>query len=279
MSNLLKSVFFSMAPGDVRVIDSDEKVEQFIPNIFDEPKRDEFAAFEPEQFESIGMLPDGEAGFDDGLSVISMEDVVDQERQKLLMEMQEEQEKLLAEAREQAGRIIADANYQADQIKRSSMEEGTRLGLAEGRKQAEQELMRQREELEEEYNNRYAELEEEAKALEPAFADIVLALTKKLTGVVCENKKDVIIYLIDNALHNLGRAKQIILHVSRADMPVVSSHRAAFRELAGNVPEFDVMEDESLSEHQCIIETENRIVDCSLDAQLENLKEHIRLLL
>lgn len=279
MSNLLKSVFFNMAPGDVRVIDSDEKVEQFIPNIFDEPKTEGFSAFEPGQFESVGMLPDGEAGFEDGLSVISMEDVADQERQKLLMEMQEEQEKLLGEAREQAGRIIADANYQADQIKRNSMEEGTRLGLAEGRKQAEQELAKRQEELEEEYNNRYAQLEEEAKALEPAFADIVLALTKKLTGVVCEEKKDVIIYLIDNALHNLGRAKQIILHVSKADMSRVSANRAAFRELAGNVPEFDVMEDESLSENQCIIETENRIVDCSLDAQLENLKEHIRLLL
>ena len=268
-----------MAPGEVRVIDSDERVEQFIPNIFDEPKQEEFAAFEPGQFESIGMLPDGEAEFDDGLSVISMEDVVGQERQKLLVEMQEEKEKLLNEAREQAGRIIADANYQADQIKRNAMDEGTRLGLAEGRKQAEQELARQRGELEEEYNNRYAELEEEAKALEPAFADIVLALVKKLTGVVCEDKKDVVIYLIDNALHNIGRAKQITLHVSKADMPRVSANRAAFRELAGNVPEFDVMEDESLSENQCIIETENRIVDCSLDAQLENLKEHIRLLL
>lgn len=279
MSNLLKSVFFNMTPGEVRVIDSDEKVEQFIPNIFDEPKQDEFTAFDAGQFESIGMLPDGESGFDDGLSVISMEDVADQERQKLLMEMQEEQEKLLNEAREQAGRIIADANYQADQIKRSAMDEGTRAGLTEGRKQAERELVSHRAELEEEYNNRYAQLEEEAKAVEPAFADIVLALVRKLTGVVCEDKKDVIIYLIDNALHNLGRAKQIILHVSKADMPRVSANRAAFRELAGNVSEFDVMEDESLLENQCIIETENRIVDCSLDAQLENLKEHIKLLL
>lgn len=277
MSNLLKSVFFNMTPGEVRVIDPDEKVEQFIPNIFDEPKRGEFSAFQPEQFESIEMMPDGE--FEDGLSVISMEDVVDQERRKLLMEMQEEQEKLLNEAREQAGRIIADANYQADQIKRNAMDEGTRAGLEQGRRQAEQELAVHREELEEEYNNRYQELDEQAKALEPAFADIVTSLVRKLTGVVCEDKRDVVIYLIDNALHGLGRAKQIILHVSREDMPRISANRAAFREIAANAQEFDVMEDESLSENQCIIETENRIIDCSLDAQLENLKEHIKLLL
>lgn len=60
-----------------------------------------------------------------------------------------------------------------------------------------------------------------AKSLEPKYADIVAGLVEKITGVVCRDKKDIIVYLIDNALHgNLQGAektKNITLHISKAD--------------------------------------------------------------
>lgn len=42
--------------------------------------------------------------------------------------------------------------------------------------------------------------------------------------------------------------------------------------------EFDITEDDSLKENQCIIETDQRIIDCSLDVQLQNLKDQIKML-
>ena len=69
-----------------------------------------------------------------------------------------------------------------------------------------------------------------------------------------------------------------MLRVSKADIARVSSKKATLRMLAKEVQEFDIVEDSSLSENQCIIETDNKIIDCSLDAQLSNLEEHVKLL-
>ena len=42
--------------------------------------------------------------------------------------------------------------------------------------------------------------------------------------------------------------------------------------------EFDILEDASLSANQCIIETEDKMIDCSLDVQLQNLQEKLHTL-
>lgn len=42
--------------------------------------------------------------------------------------------------------------------------------------------------------------------------------------------------------------------------------------------DFDYYRGDSLQENQCIIETDQRIIDCSLDVQLQNLKDQIRML-
>lgn len=275
MSNLLKSVYFNVDPEKVCVINSDEKVENYIPNIYETPN-------EPEAF-SFPELEDGQdamaAGdFEDGLSVISMNEVMDQERRKLSEQLQQEQEEILENARQEAEQILAEAQNQADTIKEEAREAGKQQGIEEGRLEAEQELVQMKQALQNEHNARLQELDEQERGMEPAFADIVVSLVHKLTGVVCEDKKDVILYLIGNAVKNLGKTKQMMIRVSKADMGRVSAKKATFKAIAGDVIEFDIMEDDNLSENQCIIETENKIIDCSLDVQLQNLEQHIKML-
>ena len=189
-----------------------------------------------------------------------------------------EQEQILAEARAQADIILQEANDQVEALRSNAMEEGRQLGMQEGRIEAEKELTQMRAQLQDEYEARYSELEMQEKNLEPAFADLVIKLVKKLTGVVCEDKKGVILYLLGTSLHNLGKSKQVMIRVSKEDIARVTAQKAALKTLAGNPAEFDVVEDDSLSELQCIIETDEKMIDCSLDAQLENLEEHMKLL-
>lgn len=279
MSNLIKSVYFNVDPSKVRTIDSDEKVEKFIPNIYDkEEKLQEFSFqnFDEQPTDTDEENP--EESYQDGLSVISMDDVVSQEREKLSNEMKEKQDEILADAKSQAEEIVTQAQSEAEAIREQARAEGEQQGREEGNVQAQLILGKMQEELQEEYDKRFLELEEQEKNLEPYFADLVVGLVKKLTGVVCEDKKDVILYLIGNAIKNLEKTKRISIRVSKEDMGRVSAKKATFKMIAKEVEEFEIVEDASLEENQCIIETDSKIIDCSLDAQLQNLEEHIKML-
>ena len=229
MSNLIKSVYFSVDPSKVRLIDSDEQIEEHIPTIYN---REEEA--EDFHFQTFGeSLSEDEEGKDysDGLSVISMDDVAREEREKLSAEMEQERESILLSARQEAEEIIEQAKKQAGTIQEQARAEGEKLGREDGKMQAAMELEQKRQELEEEYQGRCQELEEQREELEPVFANLVASLVKKITGVVCENKKEVILYLIGNAVRNLEKTKQIIIRVSKKDMGVFPQKNRLLKQL------------------------------------------------
>lgn len=278
MSNLIKSVYFNMEPGKVKSIDPDENVEHYIPNILELGHVEEAKPFHFETLDGTFPEEDEEAEFESGLSVISMDDVIGEERERLSAQMSEEREKILEEARQEAESIVAQANEQAEAIKEMAHSEGKAIGMEEGRNEAGVELDQMRQGLQQEYQEKMQELEEQEKNLEPAFAEIIVSLVKKLTGIVCEDKKEIILYLIGSALRNMEKTSKLVLRVSKKDIARVSAKKATLKLLAKDVQEFDILEDESLTESQCIIETDNRIIDCSLDAQMQNLEEHVKLL-
>ena len=125
---------------------------------------------------------------------------------------------------------------------------------------------------------RLHELEEQELALEPKFAEIMIALIEKITGIICKDKKEIIIYLIHQSLNQLERTHQVTLRVSKEDILLVSARKKELKEAVAEDVEFDIVEDESLEHTQCIIETENKIIDCSLNVQIKNLQDQIRML-
>ena len=262
------------------MIDSDSRIESYIPGIYSQPGGSEEEDFEKFQFnpDGDGITEDGETQFTGGLNVINMEDVLDEERQKLSEEAAAMGESVVAKARQEADAIIAEARNEADAIRNQAYEEGKAQGMEEGTSQAMGMVESQREEMQAEYNRMFQELKEQEENLEPHFAEIVAGLVQKITGVLCEDKKDVITYLIDNALNNLESTKKIVLRVSKDDIAAVSAKRDDFVKGVKAGTEFEIMEDNSLSANQCIIETDNKIIDCSLDAQLDSLCDQIRML-
>ena len=100
MSNLIKSVYFNFDTKATRSIDSDERIEEFIPDIFEEKKEE--PSFEQLNVAALSGADRTDQMFDNGIPVISMDDVVSQEREKLQSELQEEQESILAKAKEEA---------------------------------------------------------------------------------------------------------------------------------------------------------------------------------
>ena len=288
MSNLIKNVYFTVDESDKRVIDSDIHGKDVHPEIYEQQQDDEIKPFNFRQL-SLDEETDDENvnsqidDFNEGMNIISVDEVREEEKQKLSEELEEEKNRILSEAKEQAQLIVDEANNSAEEIKNQAFEEGKNQGLEEGRNQAFMQLEEQKNELEQEYKAKFKEVDQMAERLEPQYAELVVNLVEKLTGVVCADKKDVIIYLIDNALrtnvvNGIEKTKKITLHISKEDMGIVSAKRDELQQQVGSDKELDIIEDASLMHNQCIIDLDSKIIDCSLNAQLDNLKEQLRML-
>ena len=72
---------------------------------------------------------------------------------------------------------------------------------------------------------------------------------------------------------------QFIVHVSPKDYQKVAEKKA---DLLSSVSRenirLEVVEDVTVANRQCIIETENGVFDCGIDTQLEELKKRFKLL-
>ncbi len=286
MSNLIKAVYFSVDPSKVRKIDSDENVEAFIPSIFDQSaEEEEGSGFQPFDMSSMDHIDE------DSGEILSFskhmaeedeedfgEDISEEDYEVFAERMKAEREEILEDARTNAEQILAAAHADAERIREDARMKGFVQGTEEAKAQYQAEYNSRREELEEDFRQRFEDLDNEKKNLEPVFANLVVSLVRKLTGVICEDKKEVILYLIGNAVRNVGKTSSIVLRVSRQDIALVAAKKNTLKTLVRDVVSFDVVEDESLTENQCIIETDNKIIDCSLDSELENLEEQVKLL-
>ena len=280
MSNLIKAVYFNVDPTKVRKIDSDENVENYIPNIYDQPEEPETSGFQPFDTGLLTHISPDDDSFSDSLSsgFMSEEEEADENYEAFSERLQAEREEILEDARTSAEQILAEAHAEAERIREDARMKGFVQGTEEAKAQYQAEYEQMKEELQADYAQRFEELEDEKKNLEPVFANLVVSLVRKLTGVICEDKREVILYLIGNSIRNVGKTSSIVLRVSRQDIALVTAKKGTLKSLVKDVISFDVVEDESLTENQCIIETDNKIIDCSLDSELQNLEEQIELL-
>lgn len=277
-----------MDASNAHVIDSDSKVEEYIPQLQDnsesEEKKYEFQSFSPNPLTGeIEFTETSDSGeFEDGLSVIHIEDVREEEREKIsqdmLAEASEEASQILEEARQQAERMIEEAQNQVEMITEEARRQGFDAGVIQGLSEGQHQLEEQMQEFQADMEESRRAFEMERDSLEPYFAGLVADLVEKIIGVSCSEYKDVILYLIQRAVAGLGQPDQISIRVSRDDMPVVTSGKSKLLELLPEVSKFDLVEDASLQASQCIIETENQIIDCSLDVQLDSLRSKLKML-
>ena len=281
MSNVLKSVYFNVDAKQKHIIDSEQRMEELIPQMYtaEESKQDSYT-FQPLTAEELAS---GQAqSCQDGIPVIHMDDVREEERQKLSDEVNEQvmQEKndILAKAEAEAEELVQHATQQAEQIKTMAHSEGFDAGKQEGLAAAEEQLQQIEEELRQSVEQELDQIRQQRQQMEPFFADLTAKLVEKLTGQVCAENKEIILHLIQNAEGTLDRPKQVVLRVSGEDMAVVSGHKAELKEQLPEQTELDILEDASLSANQCIIETEDKMIDCSLDVQLQNLQEKLHTL-
>jgi flagellar assembly protein FliH len=184
----------------------------------------------------------------------------------------------LAEARKQADDMISQAREAAENIKNDAYENGYASGMEDAKKAEEKLLEEGRQKLLEEREEQQNAYLEERKKLEVDIADFIVKMLEKLTGVLTEDKEEIILHLVRNGLSEAGKSKHFTVKVSPEDYPMIDLQRERLYMLVDSQEQLSFQEDKELRKNQCVIETDSAVIESSLDVQLKKLREDIRLM-
>lgn len=254
MSNVIKPVYFNMDRTNKKVIETDRILK------------------ERPEFSEKKEMPDG-FEFVPGINVINIEDIIEEQKNNAGDNASE----MLANAKIEADRIIEEAKTEAEEIKRAAHEEGYKTGYNEGIMSASDELEATKRELDEKRAAMQQEYDDIINEIEPQFAVIMGDLIEKITGVIIE-ETDVLHYLVDRTVKSLPVSDAYYIHVCPEDLSTLAVYK---EKLKNELPEgtlFEIVEDAALTRNKCVVETSTHMIDCSLDTQLNNLKQELRLL-
>ncbi|BCJ95248.1 hypothetical protein acsn021_28170 [Anaerocolumna cellulosilytica] len=272
MSNIIKSRYVYVDGGEKKVIDSNERSEEFRLIDFLNRKRESV-----DHSETEGQHPPDLDGFTQGIAATIVDIAVEQEEipqktpEEILREAQEQ-------ATEEAERIIKEAEEAAAATSEKMYEEAKSRGYAEGLKKGMEEADEMKRDLQEAKIRQEEEFSEQLLLLEPQLADILTMLLEKMTGVLAKEYKQIVYHLIHNAMYHADNSKNFIIKISKEDYESVHSRIAELLTLVSPETVIEVVIDKELTKNQCMIETDTSIIDCSLDTQLNNLMRDIKLL-
>ena len=112
--------------------------------------------------------------------------------------------------------------------------------------------------------------------LESEIVDAMIRVFHKVFGIQFEDKKEILLHLINNTLMNVDTGKSFRIRVSSENRKFLETHIPEIKERIGNDISIEVVNDMGLTEEGCIIETEGGVFNCGLDMQLSNLEKDIK---
>ncbi len=283
MSNVIKSYNIRYT-DEKKEIDMNQRAEEFqrlyIENL---PKFKEIETVDEPEIQESYFLTD-----DSGMVFPQTEEEIAQfcenEKRKLQTELQqlreaaEEECRLLRmEAEEECKKIIADSARKTEEERSKILIEAQTAGYEEGRVRAMQEVDGLREELARKIREQEEDYEQKLDRLEPDIVELIMGIVHNLTGVLLDERRDIILHIIRHNMLGIENSTSFIVRVSKDDYDFLNSRKQELiNELQGN--KIEIIADPMLKRAQCTIETDTRIIDCSLDVQLKNLTSDIKML-
>lgn len=281
--SLVKSNWVVIHDEEMRVIDNNALAEKKMKARESRPQPDR---------EEQALQSGEEDGFSEGIPSEHLEALLDvdadssvikggvsrEERDALLAEIEKAKQEL-SELRSQADQMLQDARDEIEDRKAKAYEEAREQGYQDGRSEG----LKEAEALEQEYRSReeqrQRDYQQQIEALEPRFIEELTDIYEHVFRVDLSGYQGLVSSLLSNAMRKIDAAGALMLHVSREDYEGVLADKEKLRmEMGGGNFTLEIIEDMTLSQSQCFIETENGIYDCSLDTQLKELTRKLRLL-
>ena len=256
MSNLLKYNHVVVKNEDKHVIDSNELLKNILSAKKNTTSGNSFAE---------KSIPDPD-GFVRGIDAARVE--------KLISDEEEQQDD------NNAG--ILDAKKQAEDILKDARENGYKEGYEKGTFESKQQSDGLQAKLEADYKSMSEKLQneydEKYQVMESELVDTLMEVFSKVTLTIAEDKKDLVLLLIQRTLKDADANKDFLIRVSDVDYGFVMNSIDKLYDCVSLDSKIEVVRDNTLKKNQCIIETDAGAFDCSLDIQLEGLISEIKLL-
>lgn len=260
LSNLYKPWVVRHETQNTRVIDSN-----LILNEFLEKAAPVHAAEVDEDGFSAGLVAE------DASNIVKAEPEID-----YVQQAKEEAEHILADARKQADDMINQARSESDGIREAARQKG----LQDGQGELQQNMDRLRDELERLYQKKSQELDgeynEKRANMERDLVEVIIEVFNKVFHIQFDNKKEILMYLIDHAILNIEGEKKFRIKVAEDNTEFLESHKDEILDRVGHDITLEILPDSTMEGNDCIIETDSGVFDCSLGTQLENLIKDIR---
>ena len=285
LSNLLKGFYVAVDKSDTRVIDSNELISEKLIHIRNAVNTEGFSS---DGFYA-GLNPLNVSEVLDDNSHIIGEEPVDVEDTQVAIEAENKKKEIINEANEQANSIIDRANEDAMSIIENAKLEAEKIlleareaGYSEGMQQAnaEAEVVKQQviNEYKEKEQNLVAEYRRKAEEMEPELVDVILKIFADITKSVAMDKRDMILTLVNNVMSGGEPSRSFVIRASVEDAIFLRENKDKIIGSSRNDIHIEIVSDPSMKRNECLIDTDTGVYDCSLDIQLENLINDIRIL-
>lgn len=264
LSNLVKSRNIVCDNNSKKVIDYNELISEKILKIREtiEKQQDNI-----EQTEFIeGIDPD------------SVEKLLDEKELPDENELRNKADDIINRAKEDAKAIVERAKEESDLIRTDSANAGKKEGYNEGKLQAEQELEELKQSILDEKKQMELEYDQRVNEMEPMLVETILKVFSRITHVIAEDKKDLVLQLVNDVLSKTEISKEFLIRVSNDDYKFLIDNREKINGVVSKKVQIEIVEDPTFTRGQCMIESDSGIYDCSLDIQLENLVNTIKVM-
>ncbi|NLO10762.1 MAG: hypothetical protein GX129_12975 [Clostridiales bacterium] len=224
------------------------------------------------QEKRISKLPVSqlEDGFEEGLKAVVIDPIVSEEEQR------KKAGAIIENANIEAVGILDAAKEEARKLKEDAIEKAKKQGYEDGIKKGNLEIQEIKNNLLEQKKLQTEEYQKMLRGIEGQASDVIISLITKLTGIFVEEKTEIILYLVEKALRDEDGSDNYTIRVSKDDFELLSSKKTYIEGVVGR--DIQIAVDGQLTKNQCLIETEDRIINCSLDVQLNNLILDLKLL-
>lgn len=271
MSNLFKQQYVMNLQTEKRIINADERFMMNNPKIV--------GGNTYKTGEKGENVPGSEEILDGFLAGLVAEEVI--------IEPQPSPEEILGEARMQAEQIVACAQADAIQIQEQAKKDAEKLferkkleGYKEGVSKLQDELLEKTAVLENEFQQNMLMLqagyEAKLETMETDIVDNLIRVFNKVFHIQFENKRQILLQLIKDAVLGMESGKEFHIRVAESNYKFIESHVSEIKEKLGNDVNIDVVNDITLEDGDCMIETETGVYNCGVDMVLDNLEKDIR---
>lgn len=198
-----------------------------------------------------------------------------EENSKKKAEFASELELKTKEAEEKAKKIIENANDSADSIKTNAYSEGFAKGKEEGYISGSEEMERVIDKLHSVIAKSLSMRKDILSDLENQVVDLVLKISRKVVKAISKSSEDVIISNTLEALDKLKVKSDVVIRANLSDINILNSKKDELIKRIEMLKDIEFVEDNSIEDGGCIVETDFGQVDARISSQLEEIERKV----